>query len=106
MIDVLVSAYKQEKFLSKCLDSILDQNINCNIILINPKPSEEYLEIVDNYKEHIKTFIHEKDEGCADGLNKAIPHLLNNYSIVKATIKFTKKNCCSLLSLTFIFYFK
>jgi len=82
MIDVLVSAYKQEKFLSKCLDSILDQNINCNIILINPKPSEEYLEIVDNYKENIKTFIHEKDEGCADGLNKAIPHLLNNYSIV------------------------
>jgi len=82
MIDVLVSAYKQESFLSKCLDSILDQKINCNIILINPKPTGEYFKIIESYKDNIKTFIHEKDEGCADGLNKAIPHLLNNYSIV------------------------
>jgi glycosyltransferase involved in cell wall biosynthesis len=31
MLDIIVSAYKQEKYLKKCLDSILDQEEKCNI---------------------------------------------------------------------------
>ena len=82
MIDIIVSAYKQEKYLSKCLDSILDQQEKCNIIIVNPKPSKKYLEIIDSYKEKIGLFIHSEDAGCADGLNKALPHLSNDYSLV------------------------
>ena len=80
MIDVLVSAYKQENFLSKCLDSILDQKINCNIILINPKPTGEYFKIIESYKDNIKTFIHEEIEVAIGMIIK--PNLLKKETLI------------------------
>ena len=45
MFNILVSALNCEKYLEDCLSSIVSQDIKCEIILINPKPSKIYNEI-------------------------------------------------------------
>ena len=82
MIDVIVSALNCEKFLEKCLESIVKQSIKCNIILVNPKPSKTYKEIRNKYKNFIKKEINTPDKGCANGLNNALKYATCEYIAV------------------------
>ena len=95
MIDIIVSAYNQEKYLVKCLSSIINQEIEINIIVINPKPTKSYLQIIKKFQNKVNTIIHKIDIGCADGLNNAIPFLKNDHSLVLNGDDYLIKNSLS-----------
>ena len=82
MFNILVSAVNCENFLEDCLSSIVSQDIKCEIILINPKPSKIYNEIKRKFNQNIFFEINESDEGCADGLNKGLKYINSPYVCV------------------------
>ena len=82
MFTILVSALNCDKYLENCLQSIIYSNVKCDIILINPKPSKGYNEIKKKFNHNIYHAIEDSDEGCADGLNKALKFVNNPYVCV------------------------
>lgn len=73
-ISVLVPAYKMEKYLRQCLDSIINQTLkNIEIIIVDEGDLDECRAIIDEYEardNRIKT-IHEKSGGYGASMNKA-----------------------------------
>jgi glycosyltransferase involved in cell wall biosynthesis len=53
-ISVIVTCFNKEKYISKCIDSILSQNyLNFELIIIDDFSSDKSLNIINNYK-HLK----------------------------------------------------
>jgi len=77
-ISVIVPIYNAERYLSRCIDSLVNQKeIQLEIILVDDGSTDNSGHICDNYKKIHKniTVIHKKNEGVAkarnDGLNIA-----------------------------------
>ena len=78
-LSVVIPLYNAERYLSKCLDSLLstDGISDCEIILIDDGSTDRSGEIADKYKEdHPKIIVfHKENEGASSarnfGLNQA-----------------------------------
>lgn len=82
LISVIVPVYNVEKYLSKCIDSILEQTYkNLEIILIDDGSTDNSGLICDKYAEkdtRIKV-IHKKNGGLSDARNKGIEASTGKY---------------------------
>lgn len=82
LISVLVPAYNAEKFLAKCIDSILAQTYkNLEIIIVNDGSKDRTGEICDAYAarhSQIKVF-HQDNGGVSKARNKALDSALGKY---------------------------
>ena len=82
MVSVIIPVYNTEKYLPKCLDSILNQTYkNFEVLCIDDASSDKSLEILKQYKRkdnRVKVFTHDinKHQGGArnTGLNNAKGH--------------------------------
>ena len=74
-ISVIIPVYKVEKYLSKCVDSVLNQTYtNIEVILVDDGSPDSCPEICDNYKgrdRRIKV-IHKQNGGLSDARNAAL----------------------------------
>ena len=77
-VSIIIPVYNAERYISKCLNSIISQNKNLNnlieIVLIDDGSKDKSRVICDDYSRKynfIKT-IHEKNQGQAVARNKAI----------------------------------
>lgn len=87
-VSILVPAYKMEKYLPQCLDSIINQSLkDIEIIVIDEGDFDECRTIIDSYKlkdSRIKA-INEKNGGYGIALNKGIKQASGEYiGIVEA----------------------
>ncbi|MGL5989248.1 glycosyltransferase [Cetobacterium sp.] len=74
-ISIIVSVYNVEKYLTKCIDSILAQIFtDFELILINDGSSDNCGDILDEYakKDNRIRVIHKKNEGCSAARNDGI----------------------------------
>jgi len=75
-ISIVVPVYNGERFLGRCLDSILDQTFdNVKVIAVNDGSSDSSLEILKEYKKRYpeKIEIHtQKNAGVASARNKGV----------------------------------
>lgn len=82
LISVIVPVYNVEKYLDKCLTSILDQSYqNLEIILIDDGSTDNSRKICDEYKkkdQRIKV-IHKKNGGLSDARNVGIKSATGKY---------------------------
>lgn len=82
MISVIVSVYNTERFLSKCVDSVINQTYGeIEILLINDGSTDDSLSICQGYErkyENIK-LISQKNKGIAAVRNLALKHTRNEY---------------------------
>ena len=60
------------KTLSHCLDSVRNQTISVEHILIDGRSSDGTLEIAEKYKKHLFKIVSEPDNGIYDAMNKGI----------------------------------
>lgn len=75
LISVIVPIYNVEKYLNKCLDSILNQTYqNLEVILINDGSPDKCSEICDEYaiKDARIRVVHKKNEGLSAARNSGI----------------------------------
>lgn len=70
MITIVTISYNQGEYLSRCIDSVLNQTgIELEYIVIDADSDDGSREIIESYGDKL-TMIFGKDKGPADGLNK------------------------------------
>ncbi|QNQ80528.1 glycosyltransferase family 2 protein [Lactobacillus sp. PV034] len=82
LISVIVPVYNDEKYLSLCLDSLLNQNYkNLEIILIDDGSEDSSLKILNNYSEKDKRInvYHKKNTGVSDTRNYGLERANGEY---------------------------
>ena len=75
MISVIIPIYNVEKYLKKCIESIINQTYkNLEIILVDDGSTDNSPTICDEYKKKDKRIkvIHKKNGGLSDARNKGI----------------------------------
>jgi len=103
-VSIIVPIYNTEKYLRKCIDSLLNQNIdNYEILLINdssPDNSQKIIEeYVNKYPNIVKGFIKENG-GLGDTRNYAIPYANGQYLLFVDSDDYIKENCLKKLVYT------
>lgn len=82
LISIIVPVYKVEKYLKRCVNSILNQTYhNVEVILVDDGSPDKCGAICDEYKEldnRVKV-IHKKNGGLSDARNVAIPLAKGEY---------------------------
>lgn len=81
-VSIIVPVYNVEKYLAKCLESLLHQTIqNIEIILINDGSSDQSLQICRDYASQDKriVLIDKKNEGVAAARNTGLEIARGNY---------------------------
>ena len=74
-ISVIVPVYNQEKYIGRCIDSVLNQTMtDFELILINDGSKDKSLDILRNYEKKDKRIkiIDQKNMGVAKTRNKGI----------------------------------
>jgi len=81
-ITIIIPIYKVEKYLSRCLDSVLNQTFtDWNAILVDDGSPDNSGKIADEYAEHDKRFIvvHKKNGGLSSARNAGLKCATGKY---------------------------
>ena len=82
LISIIVPVYNSEKYLEKCISSILNQTYkNIEIIIVDDGSKDKSVEICDNFSKNnknIKVF-HKKNEGVSIARNYGISKAKGDY---------------------------
>lgn len=100
LISVIIPIYKVEKYLKKCINSVLNQTYsNLEIILVDDGSPDNCRKICDNYKKKDKRIkvIHKKNGGLSDARNKGIAIAQGKYISFIDSDDYIEKNMIELL---------
>jgi len=81
---VIVPVYNQEKYIERCIRSLLNQKLNRNsyeIIVIDDGSTDASLKIIKKYNDNIKILKNDKNMGLPFSLNKGIKESNANYVV-------------------------
>ena len=81
-ISVIVPVYKVEKYLSKCIDSLISQTYkNYELILVDDGSPDSCGDICDEYKSKYSNIIviHQENQGLSMARNNAVPYARGDY---------------------------
>ncbi|HEL1654545.1 TPA: glycosyltransferase family 2 protein [Streptococcus suis] len=85
LISVIVPVYNVEKYLSQCLESIINQTYkNIEILLINDASTDNSKQICQHYAQldsRIKLFNKPENRGVSDSRNWGIENCVGEYII-------------------------
>lgn len=84
LISVVVPIYNVEKYLNKCVDSLLNQDYtNLEIILVDDGSTDNSSKIADEYKEKNKNIkvIHKENGGLSSARNTGLKEAIGKYII-------------------------
>ena len=100
LISVIVPIYKVEKYLKKCVESILEQTYsNLDIILVDDGSPDNSGDIIEEFRkknERIRT-IHQKNGGLSDARNSGIKIAKGKYIVCIDSDDWIEKNMIEVL---------
>ena len=96
MIDlsIIIPAYNVEKYIEKCIESVLQQDLdNYEIIIINDGSTDKTNEILEKYK-NIKSIkiINQKNKGLSGARNTGLKNCIGKYVLFLDSDDFVEKN--------------
>jgi glycosyltransferase involved in cell wall biosynthesis len=100
LISIIVPIYKVEKYLKKCIESILKQTYkNIEIILVDDGSPDNCGEICDDYKQMDKRIkvIHKNNGGLSEARNYGIREARGDYLLFVDSDDFIAENICEIL---------
>lgn len=83
-VSIVVPVYKVEKYLSRCVDSLINQTYaNIEIILVNDGSPDKCGEMIDVYakKDHRMKSVHKKNGGLSDARNYGMQYVTGSYTL-------------------------
>lgn len=103
-ISVIVPVYNQEKFIGRCLRSILDQDFDekFEIILVDDGSTDRTNNVINLFKDEIKIIKNEKNIGLPASLNKAIKLAKAQYIVRVDADDYVNSNYLKILYLFLI----
>lgn len=99
LISIIIPVYNSEKYLEKCLCSILNQTYNnLEIICINDGSSDKSLEILMKYSSIDKRIkvINKENEGVSIARNRALNEVCGKYVMFVDSDDWIEKNTCEV----------
>jgi len=100
LISIIVPIYKVEKYLKKCIESILKQTYkNIEIILVDDGSPDNCGKICDYYKQMDKRIkvIHKNNGGLSEARNYGIREARGDYLLFVDSDDFIAENICEIL---------
>lgn len=97
-ISVIISNYNNDKFLSRCVRSVLNQSFNkkeYEILVIDDKSTDKSIDIMKNFEGKIVSIYNERNLGLSSSCNKAVKRANGKFSIFVDSDDFI--NCNLLL---------
>lgn len=80
LISVIINAYNSEKYIRKCIDSVINQTYkNIEIVVINDGSTDNTLEILNSYDDSRIKIITQKNKGLALSRNVGIDNSNGKY---------------------------
>lgn len=80
MISVIVPAYNAEKYIKKCIKSILNQTYsNFEIIIVNDGSTDNTLNIINEFNDKRIRIINQKNGGVSNAKNTALDIIKGDY---------------------------
>jgi glycosyltransferase involved in cell wall biosynthesis len=70
IFSIITPSFNQASFLRKTMDSVLDQHVKLEYIIIDGGSTDGSSEIIQSRKDRLKFWISEKDSGQAQAINK------------------------------------
>lgn len=100
-VSVIIPIYNVEKYLKKCVDSILNQTFEkYEIILVDDGSPDNCPKIADDYAEkypEIITALHKKNGGVGDARNFGIEHARGEYILILDSDDYVEPNMLECL---------
>ena len=100
MISVIIPIYNVEKYLSDCIDSVLNQTYsNLEIILVDDGSTDNSGKICDSYEKkysNIKT-VHKKNAGLGYARNTGLEHATGDYVMFLDSDDYLDNDCLAIL---------
>ena len=84
LITVIVPAYNQEKYIGRCIRSLLSQKLKKNlfeIIIIDDKSNDNTLKVIDVYKKNLIVIKNKTNLGLPKSLNLGIKKAKSNFIV-------------------------
>ena len=100
LITVIVPVYKVEKYIRRCIESIINQTYrNLEIILVDDGSPDDCGKICDEYakKDNRIKVIHKENGGLSDARNKALDLANGKYVIFVDSDDYIEKNAIGYL---------
>jgi len=100
LISIIVPVYNVEKYLRKCIDSIINQTYeNIDIILIDDGSTDSSSEICNEYSKKDKRIkvIHKENRGVSSARNEGIKHARGEWITFIDSDDWIEKNFCEIL---------
>lgn len=95
-VSVIVPIYNVEKFLPKCIESIINQEYeNIEIILVDDGSPDNSREICEHYKkiDNRIVVIHKENAGVSEARNTGIDHAKGDYiSLIALKVTTSRQN--------------
>ena len=101
-VTVIIPTYNHEKFIGRCIRSLLNQNIKNNlleIIVINDGSTDGTSKILELYKDEIKIVENKTNEGLPASLNKAIRLARSPFIVRVDSDDYVNENFINLLQM-------
>ena len=100
IISIIIPAYNVEKYISLCLDSVIQQTYdNLNIIVVDDGSIDSTPRIIDEYAAKDKRIvaIHKKNGGLSDARNAGLERAIGNYLMFLDSDDWLEKKCCEIV---------
>lgn len=99
LISIIIPAYNSEKYIAKCLESVINQTLcEIEVICVNDGSSDNTLAIIDKYAKkdsRIKT-IDQENSGVSWSRNRAIESSLGQYLLFVDADDWIEKGTCEI----------
>lgn len=100
-ISVIIPAYNAEKYLDKCISSVLKQNLSdLEIIICDDASTDGSLKIIENYKKkdnRIKLITHRENQGLSVSRNDGMERASGEYIFFLDSDDYIKQNVLTTL---------
>ena len=97
-ISIIVPIFNAEKYINKCIDSLLNQTKKeLEIILVNDGSTDNTENIIKNYKDKRIKYYKNKNQGIGKSRNFGITKATGKYIMFIDSDDYIEDNACELL---------